>query len=74
MNTQHDRFAGPGPHDGSDRSEAHGTDDWVLLDGVVAIVMGVTAIVRVVLRHAVGMLLLAILIAVIGTIAGWWMP
>jgi hypothetical protein len=50
------------------------SDRWGLLDAVVAIVMGVWTILAVVFRHAFTILAAVVVLAVVGTILGWWTP
>jgi hypothetical protein len=68
------RPLGPGPHDDLDPCAFHSSDGWVLVDALITILTGVATILLVVVRHPFRFLALAILIAVIGTITGWWTP
>jgi hypothetical protein len=80
MRAPDDRPMGPGPHDGLDPGELHSSDGWVLVDAVITIFTGVATILLVVLRHPFKvrhpfrLLFFAILIVIVGTIAGWWTP
>jgi hypothetical protein len=56
------------------RDLCHTPYRWGLLDAVVAIVLGVTTILLLALRHPFRNLALIVLIAVVGTITGWWAP
>jgi hypothetical protein len=64
----------PGPRDDFDPCEFHSSDGWVLVEALITILTGVATILLVVVRHPFRFLAFVILIAVIGTITGWWTP
>lgn len=52
----------------------HDSDTWLVVDAALAIVAGMATIVLVVLRHPFKIVGFGILLAVVGTILGWWAP
>lgn len=74
MNPAYDRDFEPGPNVDPRLCEFHNSDGWLIVDALISIFTGFATIVLVVLRHLVRVLFVVVLIAVIGTIAGWWTP
>jgi hypothetical protein len=56
------------------RDRCHTPYRWGLLDAVVAIVLGLTTILLLVFRHPFRLMSLVIIVAMVGTVAGWWTP
>jgi hypothetical protein len=74
MNARDDRLIGPGPPVDPNPCEFHTSDTWVVVDALIAIVTALATIFVVAIRHPFRILSMVILIATIGTIAGWWTP
>jgi len=80
-----DGFAGHGrqqdrPISGGFRDTGEGpcelehSDSWLLVDALLTILAGVATILFVLARHPFRLVGIALLIAVVGTVAGWWVP
>jgi hypothetical protein len=70
-----DRPLSAGFHDtGENPCEFHDSDSWLLVDALLAILAGVATILLVLVRHPFRLVGFAILLAVVGTVAGWWVP
>ena len=74
MNPAFDREFEPGLHTDPRLCEFHSSDAWLLVDACISILAGLATILLVALRHALKILMVLIAIAVIGTLAGWWVP
>jgi hypothetical protein len=69
-----DREFEPGRHPDPRLCELHGSDAWLLVDALVSILVGLVTILLVVLRHLIRILFWLVVIGMIGTVAGWWVP
>lgn len=74
MTPAFDREFEPGLHVDPRLCELHSSDAWLLVDALISILVGLATILLVALRHALRILLALVVIAVIGTLAGWWVP
>jgi hypothetical protein len=54
--------------------EFHDSDSWLLVDALLTILAGFVTILFVLLRHPFRLVGFAVLLATVGTIAGWWVP
>lgn len=74
MTPSFDRDFDPGRRTDPRLCEVHGSDAWLVVDALVSILAGLVTILLVVLRHAIRILFWLIVVAVVGTVAGWWVP
>ena len=76
MNPAHDWDFEPGQSQHVDPRlcEFHTSDGWLVVDALISILTGVATIVLVALRHLLRIAVVVVAIAMIGTVAGWWVP
>jgi hypothetical protein len=74
VNARDDRIVGPDSPVDPNLCQFHSSDTWVVVDALIAIVTALATIFVVAIRHPFRIISIAILIATIGTIAGWWTP
>lgn len=74
MTPDFDREFEPGLHTDPRLCEFHSSDTWLLVDALISIFAGVATILLVALRHILRIMVVVVIVAVIGTAAGWWVP